>query len=159
MSETGDPAVTVITTNKSAFHHYFIEETYEAGLMLLGTEVKSLREGRVNLKEGFVRVLADGAFLYQCHISPYAHGTFANHEPTRTRKLLLNKRQLQRLYGKTQQKGLTLVPLKIYFKGAVAKVEIALARGKKLYDKREAEAKRSAAMAINRAVRGGSRAI
>jgi SsrA-binding protein len=143
-----------VIKNPKAFHDYFIEETFEAGLALYGTEVKSLREGKINLKESFARVEKEEVFLYNCHISPYSHGNISNHNPTRTRKLLLNKGEIQRLLGKTQQKGLTLVPLKIYFKKGWAKVELALAKGKKNYDKRETDAKRSAQREIEKAVRG-----
>jgi SsrA-binding protein len=144
----------VVVTNRKAFHDFFIEETFEAGISLRGTEVKSLREGRINLKYSFAMVEKEEIFLYNCHISPYSHGNFANHDPTRTRKLLLRKGEIQRLLGKTQQKGLTIIPLKIYFKRGWAKVELALARGKKLYDKRDTDAKRSAQREIEKAVRG-----
>lgn len=147
----------VVIKNSKAFHDYFIEETFEAGIALFGTEVKSLREGRINLKESFARVEKEEVFLYHCHISPYSHGNLSNHDPIRTRKLLLRKGEIQRLLGKTQQKGLALIPLKIYFKRGWAKVELALARGKKLYDKRETDAKRSAQREIEKAVRGKSR--
>ena len=144
----------VVVTNRKAFHDYFIEETYEAGISLRGTEVKSLREGRINLKDSFAMVEKEEVFLYNCHISPYSHGNIFNHDPTRKRKLLLRKGEIERLLGKTQQKGLTLVPLKIYFKRGWAKVELGLAKGKKLYDKRESDAKRSAQREIEKAVRG-----
>jgi SsrA-binding protein len=144
----------VVVTNRKAFHDFFIEETFEAGISLRGTEVKSLREGRINLKDSFAMVEKEEIFLYNCHISPYSHGNLANHDPTRTRKLLLRKGEIQRLLGKTQQKGLTIIPLKIYFKRGWAKVELALARGKKLYDKRDTDAKRSAQREIEKAVRG-----
>ena len=127
----------VVATNRKARHDYHIEETYEAGLVLTGTEVKSIRQGRLNLKDSFARVEDGEVFLYNMHVSPYSHGNRWNHEPTRTRKLLLHKGEIRRLVGKVQQQGLTLVPLRVYFtpKGR-AKVEIALARGKKLWDKR-----------------------
>ena len=144
----------VVVTNRKAFHDYFIEETFEAGISLRGTEVKSLREGRINLKESFAMVENEEVFLYNCHISPYSHGNIFNHDPTRKRKLLLRKGEIQRLLGKTQQKGLTIIPLKIYFKRGWAKVELALAKGKKLYDKRDTDAKRSAQREIEKAVRG-----
>ncbi len=140
-----------IISNKKAYHNYFIEETYEAGLVLLGTEVKSLREGRVNLGDSFARIERDEVFLHHCHISPYHHGNRANADPLRVRKLLLKAGEIQRLIGKTQQKGLTLVPLRMYFKQGRVKVELALARGKKLYDKRATEAKKSANREIERA--------
>jgi SsrA-binding protein len=142
----------VVATHRQAGFHYFIDERFEAGIVLLGTEVKSLREGRVNLKDSFARVEDEEVFLYNCHISPYSHGNIQNHDPTRTRKLLLKKEQIRRLIGKTQEKGLTLIPLKVYFnRKGIAKVELALARGKKLYDKRAAEAKKSAAREIEKA--------
>jgi SsrA-binding protein len=144
----------VVATNRQAGFQYFIEERFEAGIALLGTEVKSIREGRVNLKDSFARVEGEEAFLYNCHISPYSHGNIQNHDPTRTRKLLLKREEIQRLIGKTQQKGLTLIPLKMYFNPrGIAKVELALARGKRLHDKREAEAKRSAQREIEKARR------
>lgn len=157
MSEKGDAEKggRVVATHRQAGFHYFIDERFEAGIALLGTEVKSLREGRVNLKDSFARVEDEELFLYNCHISPYSHGNLQNHDPTRTRKLLLKKREIQRLIGKTQQQGQTLIPLKIYFNPrGIAKVELALARGKKLYDKRAAEAKKSANREIEKAFRG-----
>ncbi|MDC4224569.1 MAG: SsrA-binding protein SmpB [Candidatus Manganitrophus sp.] len=144
----------LVVSNRKAFHDYFIEETLEAGIVLSGTEVKSLREGRINLKDSFARVENGEVLLYNCHISPYSHGNLSNHDPTRTRKLLLQRREIERLLGKAQQKGYTLVPLKIYFKRGWAKVEIGLAVGKKLYDKRETESKKSAQREIEKAVRG-----
>jgi len=143
----------VIATNRKAFHEYFIHEKVEAGLALLGTEVKSLRDGRINLKDSFARVEKGELFLYNCHISPYRHGNISNHDPTRRRKLLLKKREIERFFGWTQQKGLTLIPLRIYFKRGWAKVELGLAKGKKLYDKREAAAKKTARREIEKAVR------
>lgn len=127
----------IVATNKKAYHDYHIEESYEAGMLLKGTEVKSLREGRANLKDSFARVDNEEIFLYNCHISPYSHGNIANHDPLRTRKLLMHKGEIQRLMGKMMQKGYTLLPLKIYFKDGKAKIELALAKGKKQYDKRE----------------------
>lgn len=145
----------VVATHRQASFHYFLEEHFEAGIVLLGTEVKSLRGGRVNLKDSFARVVGEEVFLYNCHISPYSHGNLQNHDPTRTRKLLLQKREIQRLIGKTREKGLSLIPLKVYFSlRGLAKVEIALARGKKLYDKRATEAKKTARREIEKAFRG-----
>ncbi len=141
----------IIATNKKAYHDYHIEESYEAGIMLKGTEVKSLREGRANLKDSFARVENEEIFLYNCHISPYSHGNIANHDPLRTRKLLMHKGEIQRLMGKMMQKGYTLLPLKIYFKDGKAKVELALAKGKKQYDKREDIKKRDAAREMEKA--------
>jgi len=127
----------VAATNRKAYHDYFIQETLEAGISLLGTEVKSLREGRVNLKEGYVAIKDNEAFLLNCHISPYSHGNLQNHDPLRPRKLLLHRKEISRLWGALTQKGLTLLPLKIYFKKGKAKVEIGLAKGKREYEKRD----------------------
>ena len=126
-----------IATNRKAYHDYFIEEKFEAGIMLQGTEVKSLRDGRVNLQDSYASVKGDEVFLHHCHISPYSHGNIMNHEPLRTRKLLLHRKEINKLLGKTQQQGLTLIPLRIYFsKRGLAKVELGLAKGKKQHDKR-----------------------
>jgi len=144
----------IVGSNRKAFHEYFILEKIEAGISLLGTEVKSLREGRVNLKDSFARLEKEEVYLYNCHISPYSHGNLANHDPTRRRKLLLRKREISRFLGKTREKGLTLIPLKVYFKGSWAKVELGLAKGKKLHDKREVSAKKSAEREMQRALRG-----
>jgi SsrA-binding protein len=147
----------VVVSNRKAFHDYFIEETLEAGIVLSGTEVKSLREGRINLKDSFARVENGEVLLYNCHISPYSHGNISNHDPTRKRKLLLQRREIERLLGKAQQRGYTLVPLKVYFKRGWAKVELGLARGKKLYDKRETQAKKTAQREIEKGMRGKTR--
>jgi SsrA-binding protein len=149
--ETGDKPV---ATNRKAFHDYFIEERFEAGIMLQGTEVKSLREGRVNLQDSYASVRGSEVFLHQCHISPYSHGNIMNHDPTRVRKLLLHKAEIHKLLGKTQQKGLTLIPLRIYFsKRGYAKVELGLAKGKKLYDRRETIKAREAGREVQRAIK------
>ncbi|MFZ4985618.1 MAG: SsrA-binding protein SmpB [Blastocatellia bacterium] len=132
----------VIATNREAYHNYFILETFEAGIQLTGTEVKSARAGKVTLKDGYVQVTEGEAWLLNVHISPYSHGNRENHEPDRDRRLLLHKREIERLFSKIREKGLTLVPTKFYFKGNLIKCEIGLARGKKLYDKRETEARR-----------------
>jgi len=126
-----------IATNRKAFRDYEIMETMEAGIVLVGTEVKSLREGRANLRDSFARITEGEAYLYNVHISPYGQAALNNHEPRRTRKLLLHKRELNKLTGRVVEKGLTLVPLKLYFKRGKAKVELALAKGKRSYDKRE----------------------
>ena len=126
-----------IAQNRKASHDYFIEDTYEAGLVLQGTEIKSIRAGRVNMKDSFARVERGEVFLHNLHISPYEQGNRYNHEPTRTRKLLLHKKQISKLIGETQQAGYSLVPLKIYIKNGVAKILIGLGKGKKQYDKRE----------------------
>jgi len=132
----------VVATNRKARHDYEILETYEAGVVLTGTEIKSVREGRVNLRDGFV-LLKDGeAWLMNVHISPYSHGSLHNHEPRRPRKLLLHKGEINRLAGRVQEKGWTIIPLRMYLKGGWAKVEIGLARGKRQYDKRRDIAKR-----------------
>ncbi|MBI5025844.1 MAG: SsrA-binding protein SmpB [Nitrospirae bacterium] len=143
----------VVSTNRKAYHDYFIEDTYEAGMMLTGTEVKSLREGKANLKDSYVLIKGGEAFLLNCHISPYSHGNILNHDPLRTRKLLLHRKEIEKLWGKLTQKGYTLVPLKIYFKDSRAKVEIALARGKRQYEKREAIKEREAKREMDRARR------
>lgn len=132
-----------IATNREAYHNYFILETYEAGVQMMGTEVKSARLGRVNLKDGYVLMRDGQAWLLNVHISPYSHGNRQNHEPERERRLLLHKREIIRLQAKVQEKGLTLVPTKFYFKGNLIKCEIGLARGKKLYDKRETAARKT----------------
>jgi SsrA-binding protein len=154
MTERTKDAEKVVATNRKAFHDYFIEERYEAGIMLQGTEVKSLREGRVNLQDSYASVRGSEVFLHQCHISPYSHGNIMNHEPTRVRKLLLHKIEIHKLLGKTQQKGLTLIPLRIYFsKRGYAKVELGLAKGKKLYDRRETIKTREAGREVQRAIK------
>ncbi|MDP6560527.1 MAG: SsrA-binding protein SmpB [Candidatus Binatia bacterium] len=126
-----------ICVNRRARHDYFIEETFEAGLVLVGSEVKSLRDGKAHLKDSHARIGRGEAFLFNAHINPYAAASGLNHEPTRSRKLLLHKKEIRRLTGKVKERGLTLVPLRLYFKKGRAKVELALARGKKRYDKRE----------------------
>jgi SsrA-binding protein len=130
-------SIKLIAQNKKARFEYFILETFEAGIVLTGTEVKSLRLGKANLKESFGRIENGELFLFNMHISPYSHGNRLNHEPRRTRKLLLHKKEIKKLIGKTKEKGLTLVPTKIYFKDGKCKVELALGKGKKLFDKRE----------------------
>lgn len=134
----------IIATNRRARHDYHIEETYEAGVSLLGSEVKSLRAGKASLQDAYAMVRGEEVFLLGAHIPPYAQASIQNHEPTRPRKLLLHKEEIRRLIGKTQEKGLTLVPLRLYFKNNRVKIEIALARGKRAYDKREAIARREA---------------
>ncbi len=146
-------SIKVITENRKARHDYHIEETYEAGIVLTGTEVKSLRLGRANLTDSYAGVENGEVFLYNCHISPYDHGNRFNHEPKRKRKLLLHRREINRLVGLTQQKGYTLVPLRMYFTRGLAKVELALARGKRSYDKREDLAKRDTQRQIARALK------
>jgi len=142
-----------IAVNRRAFHDYFVDETYEAGMVLTGTEVKSLRAGRVNLRDGFVRIDGNQAWLENVHISPYAQGGYANHEPLRPRKLLLHAEEIASLTGKVRQRGYTLIPLRMYFAGNHAKVEVGLCRGKRQYDKREAMAERDARRQMERALR------
>ncbi len=143
----------IVAQNRKAFHDYSIEETIEAGIILTGTEVKSLREGKANLKDSYVIIKEAEVLLLNCHISPYTHGNIMNHDPLRTRKLLLHKKEIARIQGKALQKGYSLIPLKIYFKGSLAKVEIGLARGKKMYEKRESIKKREADREIERAMK------
>ncbi len=145
--------IKIITDNRKARHDFHIEETYEAGIVLAGTEVKSLRAGQANLKDSFARVDNGEVFLFNAHISPYDQGNRFNHEPRRTRKLLMNKYEIRKLIGRVQEKGLTLVPLKMYFKNGRAKVQLALAKGKKLYDKRDDMAARDAKRDMERAFR------
>src|SRR5574341_142113 len=133
-----------IAQNRKARHNYEILETYETGIALAGTEVKSLREGRANFKDAYADVRQNEVWLHGMHISPYSHGNIYNHDPERDRKLLLHRNEIRRLIGKTKETGLTLVPLQLYFKRGKVKVELALAKGKKQYDKREAIAKRDA---------------
>ena len=143
----------VVAQNRKAFHDFFIDETYEAGLALVGTEVKSLREGRVQLRDSYAEVKGGELFLVGVHISPYMQGNIWNHDPMRRRKLLLHKSELHRIAGKVNERGYTLVPTKVYFKDGLAKVEIGLARGKKQYDKRADLAKREAEREVERAFR------
>lgn len=149
--ETGEK---IVATNRKAFHDYHIEETLEAGIVLRGTEVKSLRQGLVNLRDSYAAVERGEVFLHNCHISPYSHGNILNHDPLRPRKLLLHRKEINKLIGRTQQKGLTLIPLRIYFSPrGHAKVELALARGKKQYDRREAIKEREAGREVERAMK------
>jgi SsrA-binding protein len=148
------PEPTTVTVNRKARHDYHIEETLEAGLVLTGSEVKSLRDGRANLKDSYARVIRGEATLLNAHISPYDPAHRANHEPTRTRKLLLHRREIDRLEGKLNERGLTLVPLRLYFNArGRAKVELGLGRGKKQYDKRQSIKEREARREAERAMR------
>lgn len=133
----------LIANNKKAYHDYFILDTYETGISLAGTEVKSLRMGKCSIKESFVRIENGEVFIYGMHISPYEKGNIFNKDPLRPRKLLLHKYEINKLLGKTKEKGIAIVPLKVYFKGSLVKVEIGLAKGKKLYDKRQDIAKKN----------------
>lgn len=141
---TKTPGEKLIASNKKAFHDYFILDKFEAGIALTGTEVKSLRLGKANLADAYVLVRRGEAELLNAHISPYTHGNRENHDPLRTRKLLLHKREIDKLSQAITEKGLTVVPLRLYMKGGLVKAEIAVARGKKLYDKRETEKKKEA---------------
>jgi len=151
-SKTADRGIQVVANNRKARHLYHILETLEAGLVLTGTEVKSLRAGRANLGDAYAMVENGEVWLMKLHISPYEQGNQFNHEPLRKRKLLVHRRDIQRLIGKTQEKGLTLIPLRLYFRGGWAKVELGLAKGKKSHDKREDIAKRDADRDIARAL-------
>lgn len=142
----------IIAQNKKARHDYFIEETFEAGIVLVGTEVKSIRQGKVSIRESYCAIENGEVFVYGMHVTPYEHGSYFNLDPVRKRKLLLHKRQIKKLIGQTQVKGYTLIPLSIYLVRGLVKVELALAKGKKLYDKRETLAKKDAQRRIDRAL-------
>ena len=137
-----ESGIRLIANNKKAYHDYFIEDTYEAGIELFGTEVKSMRMGKCSIKESFVQIDKGEVFVYGMHVSPYEKGNIFNKDPLRTRKLLLHQYEIRKIAGKIAEKGYTLVPLKVYFKGSLVKVEIGIAKGKKLYDKRETIAKK-----------------
>jgi SsrA-binding protein len=158
MAKKDEDIEKVVATNRKAFYDYHIEEKLEAGLVLKGTEVKSLREGRVNLMDSYATVDGGQVFLHHCHISPYSHGNLSNHDPLRTRKLLLHRKEINKLIGKTQLKGLTLIPLRIYFTPrGHAKIEIALAKGKKQYDRRESTKEREASREVERGMKSAHR--
>jgi len=147
-------AIDIVTQNRKAFHDYFIEETFEAGVMLTGTEVKSLRAGKANLKDSYARIKDGEIFLINTHISPYTQADgFVQHDPERTRKLLLHKKEILKLLGKTREKGYTLIPTKIYFKDGKAKVEVGLAKGKTSYDKRDSIKARDVKREIEKTVK------
>ncbi len=152
-----DATVRNVCTNRKARHLYFVLETVEAGIALVGSEVKSLRSGKANIRDSYAAVDRGQVFLHNMHISPYDEASRFNHDPLRTRKLLLNKGEIRRLTGKVNQRGLTLVPLSVYFKGKHAKVELALVKGKRYYDKREDIARREHEREMQRAVKGRSR--
>lgn len=154
VSGVAKQSIKQLASNRKAFHDYFIEDKYEAGIELAGTEVKSVRKGNVNLKDSFCIVKDGEMFLHGMHISPYEQGNIFNKDPRRTRKLLLHKREILKLHAKVQQDGYSLIPLSLYLSGPRVKVELALARGKKLYDKREAAAKRDAKREMDRVSRG-----
>lgn len=146
-----------ITTNKKAYHEYFVVESFECGISLSGTEIKSIRAGGVNLKDAWCDVVEGEMILKQMHISPYDHGNRFNKPPMRDRKLLMHKREIMRLLGTVKQEGMALVPLSLYFKGSLVKVQLGLCKGKKLHDKRETAAKRDANRAIDRALKEQNR--
>jgi SsrA-binding protein len=145
-------AVKTISTNRKARHDYHIDDTFEAGIVLTGTEIKSIRAGRVNLRDSYATVKEGELWLLNTHIAPYQQGTYANHEPRRPRKLLMHRREINRITGKLQERGFTLVPLRLYLKDNLAKVELGLARGKKQYDKRAALREKQTRREIDRAV-------
>ena len=146
-------AIKTVVTNRKAYHNYHIGESVEAGIVLTGTEIKSIRAGRVSLGDAYVKPEGGELWLLNAHIARYEAGSYMSHEPTRSRKLLLHRKEIDSLAGKIQEKGLTLVPLKLYIKDSIAKLEIALAKGKKLYDKREAIARRQTDREIGRAIK------
>ena len=143
-------SVKLVANNKKAYHDYFIEDKYEAGIELFGTEVKSIRMGKCSIKESFIRIEKGQVYIYGMHISPYEKGNIFNKDPLRVRRLLMHKTEIRRLESKLAGKGLTLVPLQVYFKGSLVKVEVGLARGKKLYDKRQDIAKKDARREVER---------
>jgi len=143
----------LISKNPVAYHNYSIDDTLEAGIVLTGTEIKSIRSGKVNLKDTYVNIKNGEAFVYGMHISPYEHGNIFNKDPLRTRKLLLNRREINKLLGYIAQKGMSLIPTKLYFKGNFVKLEIGIGKGKKLYDKREDMAKKDAERKIQRTLK------
>lgn len=143
----------LIVKNPVAYHNYTINDTLEAGIVLTGTEIKSIRTGKVNLKDSYVTIKNNEAYIYGMHISPYEHGNIFNKEPLRTRKLLLNRREINKLLGLTTQKGMTLVPIKLYLKNSFVKLELGIGKGKKLYDKREDMAKKDAQRKIQRTLK------
>ena len=142
MAKAPKENVKLIANNKKAYHDYFIEEKYEAGISLAGTEVKSLRQGKCSIKESFIRIEKGEVFIYGMHVTPYEKGNIFNKDPLRVKKLLLHKYEINKLAGKIAEKGYTLVPLQVYFRGSLVKVELGLAKGKKLYDKRQDIAKK-----------------
>ncbi len=153
-SAVREMAEKLICQNKKAFHNYFIEETYQAGVSLLGSEVKSLREGKVNLGDSYGDIKRSEVFLVDAHISPYPQANRLNHDPLRTRKLLLRKKEIKRLIGKVEQRGYTLIPVKLYFLNGKVKVDLALAKGKKLFDKRETLKKKTMEREMERGRKG-----
>ena len=154
MDRKKDESIKILSDNRAAGHLYYLSDRLEAGLVLTGTEVKAARDGKIQLKDAFGEVAGNEAWLMNVHIGQYSHGNIMNHDPTRVRKLLLHKAEIHKLLGKTQQKGLTLIPLRIYFsKRGYAKVELGLAKGKKLYDRRETIKTREAGREVQRAIK------
>src|SRR5213082_2927139 len=154
-AQTGNTPIKVITVNRQAYHDYFVERTIEAGVSLVGTEVKSIRDGKVNLRGSYAIARNGELWLENAHIAVYEHGNRYNHDPMRNRKLLLHRREIEQLQARVATKGLTLVPLKLYLKRGKVKIELGLCRGKKLYDKREAIAERDVKREIERVIRKG----
>ena len=154
-SQPNNEAIKIISVNRQAYHDYFVERTIEAGISLVGTEIKSIRDGKVNLRGSYAIARNGELWLENAHIAIYDHGNRYNHEPLRNRKLLLHRREIEQLQAKVATKGLTLIPLKLYLKGGKAKIELGLCRGKKLYDKREAIAERDVKREIERVIRKG----
>ena len=150
-------SVKIVANNKKAYHDYFIVDKFEAGIELVGTEVKSIRAGKINLKESWCMIKRGEIFVNGMHISPYEFGNIFNKDPFRVRKLLLHKKEIDKLFGKIKQEGLTIIPLSVYFKGSLVKVQLGLCKGKKLHDKRETTAKRDADRAIDRAMKEQNR--
>ena len=149
--------VKTLASNRQAYHEYFIEEKFEAGIELIGTEVKSVRAGKLNLKDSWIDIEAGQMYVKQLHISPYEHGNIFNKDPMRVRRLLMHKREINKLFGLVQRDGYALIPLSVYFKGSRIKVEVALAKGKKLYDKRASNAERDAKREIARELKERNR--
>jgi len=154
-TQTSNVPVKIISVNRQAYHDYFVERTIEAGISLVGTEIKSIRDGKVNLRGSYAIARNGELWLENAHIAVYEHGNRYNHEPLRNRKLLLHRREIEQLQAKVATKGLTLIPLKLYLKGGKAKIELGLCRGKKLYDKREAIAERDVKREMERIIRKG----
>lgn len=148
----------IVAKNPTARHNYTIEDTYEAGIVLTGTEIKSIRNGKVNLKDSYANIKNGEVFIYGMHISPYEHGNIYNKDPLRTRKLLLNRREINKLTGLVKQKGVSLVPISLYFSGNFLKIELGVGKGKKLYDKRQDIAKKDAEMRMRKAMRANEKA-
>lgn len=153
MVPTEKKGIKIAAQNRKAYHDYFVEDKYEAGIELCGTEVKSIRQGKLNLKDAYCSVKDGELFVYGMHISPYEQGNIFNRDPLRPRRLLMHRREIMKLYGTVKQDGLALIPLSVYFKNARVKVEVGLCRGKKLYDKRESAARRDAGREMDRAMK------